>query len=148
MPGVGGTDLTRRELEILALVIQGYTNREIAERCSVSDRTIDTHVYKILRKTGCRSRTELALKESAGAVLEMLPASVAPVRITVDLSPELYRRLTDYTIATGREMGIVKLAQAEVIRALIRVTDNDLVSGAVRAIIGNNQGTGNVRAIR
>ena len=145
---VGRTELTRRELEILALVIQGKTNRQIADNCSISERTVDNHVSKILHKTGCRSRTELAAQESTAKVLEMLPPSVSTVRITEDLSPGLYRKLSDYTIETGRDMGIVRLAQAEVIRAMIQVADNELVSGAVRAIIRNGSGMGIVRNIR
>jgi DNA-binding CsgD family transcriptional regulator len=135
MPPATGTKLTRRELEVMALILQGSTNREIADRLFVSCRTIDIHVARVLTKTGCRSRTELALKQREIAEGLALPASVAPVRITVDLSLDLYRKLTVYTAETSRDMGIVRLAHSEVIRALITSVDNDMVSGAVRAVI-------------
>ena len=54
--GIGVTD---REMDVLALVADGLTNREIAERLFVSPRTIETHVANLLAKTGAASRAEL-----------------------------------------------------------------------------------------
>ncbi|MGW8375068.1 LuxR C-terminal-related transcriptional regulator [Streptomyces sp. ODS28] len=51
--------LTRREREVAALVAQGLTNREIAERLVVSKRTVDAHVEHILNKLGFTSRTQI-----------------------------------------------------------------------------------------
>jgi predicted ATPase/DNA-binding CsgD family transcriptional regulator len=51
--------LTRRELEVAALVAQGLTNRGIAGRLCLSVRTVDTHVDHILTKLGFNSRTQL-----------------------------------------------------------------------------------------
>jgi DNA-binding NarL/FixJ family response regulator len=56
--GVAG--LSRREREIAALVAHGHSNREIAEMLFLSTRTIDSHVGRILRKVGVRSRTAIA----------------------------------------------------------------------------------------
>lgn len=50
--------LTRREREVLNLVAQGNTNRDIATSLVVSTRTVDMHVRNILMKLGARTRTE------------------------------------------------------------------------------------------
>ena len=61
-PRPSNWELTRREEEILQLVGQGLTNREIAERLVVAEATVKVHVRHILRKLGVRSRTEAALR--------------------------------------------------------------------------------------
>lgn len=53
--------LTRRELEILRAVVAGYTNKEIAERSSISENTVKSHLTHIFNKSGASSRVELAL---------------------------------------------------------------------------------------
>ena len=50
--------LTRREREVLNLVAQGHTNRDIATSLVVSARTVDMHLRNILMKLGARTRTE------------------------------------------------------------------------------------------
>jgi LuxR family maltose regulon positive regulatory protein len=51
------SQLTPREDEILRLIAQGLTNREIAQRFTLSPRTVDTHVERVLSKLGVSSRT-------------------------------------------------------------------------------------------
>jgi DNA-binding CsgD family transcriptional regulator len=51
--------LTDREREVLALVAQALTNREVATTLVLSERTVESHVRRILAKTGLSSRTEL-----------------------------------------------------------------------------------------
>ena len=52
--------LTARELEVLGLLAQGLTNREIAGRLVVSDHTVHRHVANILRKLGLPTRAAAA----------------------------------------------------------------------------------------
>lgn len=57
-PPVPGLDLTERELEVLALMVEGLNNTQIASRLTVSSSTIKSHVSNILSKLGVASRTE------------------------------------------------------------------------------------------
>jgi NarL family two-component system response regulator LiaR len=57
-PPVPGPDLTQRELEVLALMVEGLNNTQIAGRLTVSSSTIKSHVSNILSKLGVASRTE------------------------------------------------------------------------------------------
>jgi len=57
-PPTPGLDLTEREREVLALMIEGLNNTQIAGRLTVSPSTIKSHVSNILAKLGVASRTE------------------------------------------------------------------------------------------
>jgi NarL family two-component system response regulator LiaR len=57
-PPVPGFDLTERELVVLALMVEGLNNTQIAARLTVSPSTIKSHVSNILSKLGVASRTE------------------------------------------------------------------------------------------
>jgi two-component system, NarL family, response regulator LiaR len=50
--------ITRRELEILELIAQGLSNREIAEKLFVSQSTVKTHSSRVFEKLGARRRTQ------------------------------------------------------------------------------------------
>jgi DNA-binding CsgD family transcriptional regulator len=50
--------ITRRELEILELIAQGLSNREIAEKLFVSENTVKTHSSRVFDKLGARRRTQ------------------------------------------------------------------------------------------
>jgi DNA-binding NarL/FixJ family response regulator len=52
--------LTDREREVLALVTEGRTNRQIAGQLFISEKTVSVHVSNILAKLGVGSRTEAA----------------------------------------------------------------------------------------
>lgn len=56
-------DLTEREKEVLRLIADGYSNRQIAENLFLSSNTVARHVSGILRKLGITSRTQAALYE-------------------------------------------------------------------------------------
>ena len=55
------TDFTERELEVLRLLSEGLTDREIAEELYLSVTTVRYHVNNLIGKTGFTSRTELAV---------------------------------------------------------------------------------------
>jgi len=54
--------LSEREIEVLALIAEGQTNREIAEALFIANGTVKNHVTNILGKLGVRDRTQAALK--------------------------------------------------------------------------------------
>jgi non-specific serine/threonine protein kinase len=53
--------LTRREREVTELIAEGLTNRQIGERLFIAQRTVDTHVGRILAKLGCGNRSQAAV---------------------------------------------------------------------------------------
>lgn len=58
LPPAPGLDLTEREREVLALMVEGLSNTQIAAKLGVSSSTIKSHVSNILSKLGVASRTE------------------------------------------------------------------------------------------
>jgi predicted ATPase/DNA-binding SARP family transcriptional activator/DNA-binding CsgD family transcriptional regulator len=61
-PSVGrqATALTRREKEVAKLVARGLTNRQMAQELSISERTVENHIGKILKKLRFSSRAQIA----------------------------------------------------------------------------------------
>jgi two-component system, NarL family, response regulator DevR len=53
--------LTERELKVLALITEGLTNREIAARVQLSEKTVKNYISRILAKLGLESRTQAAV---------------------------------------------------------------------------------------
>jgi DNA-binding NarL/FixJ family response regulator len=60
-PASSAETLTPREREVITLVAEGRTNREIGKRLGVAERTARTHVSNILTKLGLASRTQAAM---------------------------------------------------------------------------------------
>ena len=51
--------LSAREIEIIELVADGLTNQEIADKLTISKRTVDNHVSNVFTKTGSKNRVAL-----------------------------------------------------------------------------------------
>ena len=69
--------LTDRERDVAALITRGYSNREIADRLVLSERTVETHVRSILDRLAMSSRTQVAAWAQAHG-LEGRPKSLQP----------------------------------------------------------------------
>lgn len=54
--------LTDREREVLDLILQARSNREIAEQLGIEERTVKAHVGRLMRKTGSDNRIELSMR--------------------------------------------------------------------------------------
>ena len=53
--------LTPRELEVIAVIVGGYSNSDIALKLSISEKTVKHHLTNIFEKLGVSNRLELAL---------------------------------------------------------------------------------------
>ena len=72
LPKSEGNDLlTSRETEVLRLIAQGYTNRQIAEELKISVRTVETHRGNITGKLGLYSRVELLRFATQNGLLDL-----------------------------------------------------------------------------
>ena len=58
---IGNTRLTRREREIVLAILDGCTNRDMAEQFRVSEQTVKNQLSTLFTKVGVSSRLELAL---------------------------------------------------------------------------------------
>ena len=73
--GGAGAGLSPRELEVLALVAAGHTNREIAAQLYISDKTASVHVSHILAKLGVSNRGQAAAAAHRLGLVPGPPAS-------------------------------------------------------------------------
>lgn len=119
MEGVQGRQgtLSRREIEVAALVAEGLTNRAIAERMFISERTVDGHLEHIREKLGFTTRTQVAtwfvahdqpalapptapaVTRSARKLTWLLPTAAVAV-VALVAGAVLYERMTP-TAGTG-----------------------------------------------
>jgi DNA-binding NarL/FixJ family response regulator len=66
----GGAALTRREREVIAGVVAGCANKEIAREFSVSEETVKHHLTRIFAKVGAANRVELAMLARAYGLVD------------------------------------------------------------------------------
>jgi DNA-binding NarL/FixJ family response regulator len=69
---VGREQLSPRELEVLTLVARGLTNKEIAERLYISDKTARNHVASCLEKLGVGDRTEATTTAIVRGLIQLI----------------------------------------------------------------------------
>ena len=101
--------LTRREREVADLVAEGLTNREIAARLFISERTAESHVEQIRGKLGFRSRSQIAAWVAAGRPADGPPISSA--RSAGAAAPRARGRARPQVLVAGVAVaGVVLLA--------------------------------------
>lgn len=62
-------EFTDRELEVLRVMTAGVSNTAIAEKLKISENTVKGHIKHMMEKTGCASRTELAVKARVSGIV-------------------------------------------------------------------------------
>ncbi len=64
--------LTRREQQLLPLISQGLTNKEIAAKLGLSEQTVKNHIHRILRKVGAEDRSAISGAFCASSLEELV----------------------------------------------------------------------------
>jgi len=62
--------LTRREKDVLSLLVKGYSNKEMAEIMYISEKTVKNHLTNIFRKLGVKDRTQAAVYTLKNSIVE------------------------------------------------------------------------------
>ncbi len=62
-------NLTTREKQVLDLILMARSNREIARELGIEERTVKSHVGKLMRKTGAENRIALSMRALSGAMI-------------------------------------------------------------------------------
>jgi DNA-binding NarL/FixJ family response regulator len=75
----GASDLTERELQVLALLAEGYSTAGIANRLTISHYTVRNHVRNVLAKLNSHTRLEAVVKGHALGLVELI-SDLAPER--------------------------------------------------------------------
>lgn len=63
------TEFTGRELEVLRIMTTGVSNAAIAKKLNISENTVKNHIRHMMEKTGCKSRTELAIEARISGIV-------------------------------------------------------------------------------
>jgi two-component system, NarL family, response regulator NreC len=69
-PAAGGELLSPREVDVLRLIVQGYTNHQIAQELKISVRTVESHLANLMGKLNMRTRVELARYARSSGILK------------------------------------------------------------------------------
>jgi DNA-binding NarL/FixJ family response regulator len=65
----GPPHLTERELQVLELIVSAQSNREIARKLGIEERTVEAHVGSLMRKTGADNRINLLMRVTDPSLL-------------------------------------------------------------------------------
>ena len=127
----GGLHLTPREHEVLALVLRGESNKEIAARLGVAEQSAKEHVSGLLRKFGVANRAALA---EAGSRLAMVGESIEP-----SWFPQLFRGASlQIAVTHGPEHRYVVVNEA-----FARLVGRDVVGKTMREAFPELEGSAN-----
>lgn len=132
MEGVQGRQgtLSRRELEVAALVAEGLTNRAIAERMFISERTVDGHLEHIREKLGVSNRAQVATWFVGQS---QAPAVTSPA---VAIQPQRPRRLNRWLAVSA--VVVVALVGSAVVYE--RITPTSPAGLAITVFTSKNPG--------
>ena len=78
--GSGALELTSRERQVLDLILLAQSNREIARKLGIEERTVKAHVGRLMRKAGAENRIELSIRALNQRSLQPAPKRDAPPR--------------------------------------------------------------------
>jgi DNA-binding NarL/FixJ family response regulator len=79
-PSSGREDFTMREREVLEMLVDGRSNKEIAAPLGIEVRTVKAHLGKLMRKAGVKSRIALSTYAIAHSLVRSESSCPAPVR--------------------------------------------------------------------
>lgn len=63
------SEFTKRELEVLRVMTKGVSNATIAKKLHISENTVKQHIRHMMEKTGCQSRTQLAIEARVSGIV-------------------------------------------------------------------------------
>lgn len=63
--------LTQREMEVLKLIAEGLTTRQMSSRLKLSDRTVESHISKLYRKLGAKTRVQVVMKAASLGLIDI-----------------------------------------------------------------------------
>ena len=66
---IRSSEFTDREIEVLRVMIKGISNAEIAKELGITENTVKQHIKHMMEKTGCKSRTELAIEARISGIV-------------------------------------------------------------------------------
>jgi D-alanyl-D-alanine carboxypeptidase/D-alanyl-D-alanine-endopeptidase (penicillin-binding protein 4) len=96
--------LTPRQQEVLALIVEGLDNAQIAARLGISERTVRAHVSDVLQRTGVANRTQAAVAAIQRGWLATLMLALALLLCITTLAAAAVQTPAQLRAALGREM--------------------------------------------